>query len=184
MKDLISKLLRELGEDPKRDGLRETPERVSELLKELTQGYQLDPKEIVGDSIFSVEYDSMVVVKEIEYYSLCEHHLVPFFGHVHVGYIPAGKVIGAGTIPRVVDLFAKRLQIQERLTEEIATFLEEVIKPLGVGVVIEGLHLCMAMRGAGTRDARMVTSAMKGIFRKDARTRAEFLQLIGSRDAV
>ncbi len=180
MKELIFELLKKLGDNPKREGLRETPERVAELLKDLTAGYEIDPKKIVGDSIFSVEYDSMVVVKEIEYYSLCEHHLIPFYGHVHVGYIPAGRVIGAGTIPKVVEVFSKRLQIQERLTEEIATFLEEAICPLGVGVVVEGLHLCMAMRGAGTRDARMVTSAMKGIFRKDARTRAEFLQLIDS----
>jgi GTP cyclohydrolase I len=178
---LVRELLVQLGEDPKREGLKETPRRVAELYEELTRGYHQDPWEIVGESIFPVDSDSMLVVKGIEYYSLCEHHMVPFFGHVHVGYIPAGKVIGASKIPRIVDLYAKRLQLQERMTEEIARFLEEAIEPLGLGVVVEGYHLCMAMRGVRKQDARMVTSAMKGSFRKDVRTRTEFLQFIEAR---
>ncbi len=179
--EFVRDLLAQLGEDPEREGLRETPRRVVELYEELTQGYRLDPWEIVGEAIFDVEYDSMLVMKGIEYFSLCEHHLVPFFGHAHVGYIPDGKVIGAGKIPRIVDVFAKRLQLQERMTEQIARFLEEAINPLGLGVVVEGYHLCMAMRGVQKRDAWMVTSAMKGSFRKDARTRTEFLQFIEAR---
>lgn len=170
-----------LGEDPKREGLRETPGRVVELYEELTQGYRVNLQEIVGDAIFTVDYDSMVVLKDIEFYSLCEHHLVPFFGHVHVGYIPKGRVMGASKIPRVVDAFAKRLQLQERMTEEIARFLEGAIQPLGLGVVVEGMHLCLAMRGVEKREAWMVTSAMKGSFRKDAKTRSEFLQFIAPR---
>ncbi|OGF56108.1 MAG: GTP cyclohydrolase I FolE [Candidatus Fraserbacteria bacterium RBG_16_55_9] len=181
IKELVRELLLGLGEDPKREGLRETPRRVAELYNELTQGYREDPQGIVGDAVFTVDYDSMVVLKDIEFYSLCEHHLIPFFGHVHVGYIPKGQVIGASKIPRVVDSFAKRLQLQERMTEEIACFLEEAIQPLGLGVVVEGMHLCMAMRGVEKRDAWMVTSAMKGSFRKDAKTRAEFLQFIAPR---
>jgi GTP cyclohydrolase I len=178
---LVRELLAQLGEDPERPGLQETPRRVAELYEELTQGYRADPWEIVGEAIFPVDSDSMLVVKGIEYYSLCEHHMVPFFGHVHVGYIPAGKVIGASKIPRIVDLYAKRLQLQERMTEEIARFLEEAIQPLGLGVVVEGYHLCMAMRGVHKQDAWMVTSAMKGSFRKDVRTRMEFLQFIEAR---
>lgn len=181
IKELARELLLCLGEDPKREGLRETPRRVAELFDELTRGYHVNPQEIIGNAVFTVEYDSMVVLKDIEFFSLCEHHLTPFFGHVHVGYIPKGQVIGASKIPRVVDIFAKRLQLQERMTEEIACFLEEAIQPLGLGVVVEGMHLCMAMRGVEKRDAWMVTSAMKGSFRKDAKTRAEFLQFIAPR---
>lgn len=181
IEQLVRELLLGLGEDPKRAGLRETPRRVSELLAELTQGYRVDAEEIVGNAIFRVDYDAMVVLKDIEYFSLCEHHLIPFFGHVHVGYIPKGRVIGASKIPRIVDIFARRLQLQERMTEEIACFLEEAIQPLGLGVVVEGMHLCMAMRGVEKRDAWMVTSAMKGSFRKAAKTRAEFLQFIAPR---
>jgi len=179
--DLIRALLIQLGEDPHREGLLETPHRVAELYRELTQGYQQDPWEVIGDAIFEVDYDSMLVLKDIEYFSLCEHHLIPFFGHVHVGYIPKGKVIGASKIPRIIDVFSKRLQLQERMTEEIARFLEEAIQPLGLGVVVEGFHLCMAMRGVRKKDTWMVTSAMKGSFRKDARTRTEFLQFIEAR---
>jgi len=175
---LIYELLTQLGEDPTREGLKETPKRMARLYRELTQGYHTDPWQIIGGAIFEVDYDSMVILKDIEFYSLCEHHLVPFFGHVHVGYIPKGKVIGASKIPRVVDLFARRLQLQERMTEEIAQFLEEAIQPLGLGVVVEGFHLCMAMRGVAKQDAWIVTSAMKGSFRRDARTRSEFLQFI------
>jgi GTP cyclohydrolase I len=181
VEDLVREILHELGENPKREGLRETPRRVAELYGELTQGYHADPREVVGEAIFTVDYDSMVVMKDIEFYSLCEHHLLPFFGHVHVGYIPKGQVMGASKIPRVVDIFAKRLQLQERMTEEIARFLEEAIQPLGLGVVVEGMHLCMAMRGVKKKDAWMVTSAMKGSFRKDAKTRSEFLQFIAPR---
>lgn len=181
LEELIRTLLLTLGEDPKREGLRETPRRVAELYAELSQGYRTDPWEMVKDAIFPVDYDSMLVIKDIEYASLCEHHLLPFFGHVHVGYIPKGRVIGASKIPRIVDVFSKRLQLQERLTEQIAQFLEEAIRPLGLGVVVEGYHLCMAMRGVTKKDAWMITSAMKGSFRKDSRTRAEFLRFIGSR---
>ncbi len=175
---LIRKLLVELGEDPEREGLQDTPRRVAELYEELTQGYRLDPWQVVGEAIFEVEYDSMVVLRDVEYFSLCEHHVIPFFGHVHVGYIPKGKVIGASKIPRIVDVFAKRLQLQERMTEQIAQFLEEAIQPLGLGVVVEGYHLCMAMRGVRKQEAWMVTSAMKGSFRTDARTRMEFLRWV------
>ncbi len=181
LEELVRQLLLELGENPRREGLRETPRRVAQLYDELTQGYRVNIEHIVGDAIFRVDYDSMVVVKDIEYFSLCEHHLIPFFGHVHVGYIPKGRVIGASKIPRVVDIFARRLQLQERMTEEIACFLEEALHPLGLGVVVEGMHLCMAMRGVEKRDAWMVTSAMKGSFRKAAKTRAEFLQFIAPR---
>jgi GTP cyclohydrolase I len=175
---LVRELLIALGEDPERDGLKETPRRMARLYQELTQGYRLDPWQIIGGAIFPVDYDSMVIMKDIEFYSLCEHHLVPYFGHVHVGYIPKGKVIGASKIPRIVDFFARRLQLQERMTEEIARFLEETIQPLGLGVVVEGFHLCMAMRGVAKQDAWIVTSAMKGSFKRDARTRSEFLQFI------
>jgi len=181
LNELVREMLHQLGENPEREGLRGTPRRVSELYEQLTQGYRVDPHDVVGDAIFAVDYDSMVVLKDIEFFSLCEHHIVPFFGHVHVGYIPKGRVMGASKIPRVVDVFAKRLQLQERMTEEIAQFLEGAIQPLGLGVVVEGMHLCMAMRGVEKRDAWMVTSAMKGSFRKDAKTRAEFLQFIAPR---
>ena len=179
--DLVKKLLVELGENTEREGLKDTPRRVAALYEELTQGYREDPWAIVGDAIFEVEYDSMVVLKDVEYFSLCEHHIIPFFGRAHVGYIPKGKVLGASKIPRIVDVFAHRLQLQERMTEQIAQFLEEAIRPLGLGVVVEGYHLCMAMRGVRKQDAWMVTSAMKGSFRTDARTRMEFLQFIEGR---
>ncbi|MFQ6033612.1 MAG: GTP cyclohydrolase I FolE [Candidatus Bipolaricaulia bacterium] len=179
IEDLIRELLVAIGEDPQREGLIKTPQRMAEMYAELTAGYRTSPEELINGAIFSVEYDEMVLIKDIEFYSLCEHHALPFFGKVHVGYIPDGRVIGFSKIPRIVDLFAHRLQLQERMTEEIANFLMEAIRPQGVGVVTEGLHLCMAMRGVKKQDARMVTSAMKGIFRRDARTRAEFLELIG-----
>lgn len=178
-KELIAQILKDIGDDPDREGLRETPARVSELFLDLTQGYRANADDLIGESVFEVEYDSMVVVKGIEYFSLCEHHLLPFYGKIHVGYIPDGHVIGAGKIPKIVELFSKRLQIQERMTEEIGSFLEKAINPQGVGVVVEGFHLCMAMRGEGSRSATMVTSTMKGLFRKDAKTRSEFLQFIG-----
>ncbi len=179
IEDLIRELLLAIGEDPDREGLRGTPQRVAEMYAELTSGYRISPQELIEGAIFPVEYDEMVLIKDIEFYSLCEHHILPFFGKVHVGYIPDGRVIGFSKIPRIVDAFARRLQLQERLTEQIADFLMEAIKPQGVGVVVEGFHLCMAMRGVRKQEARMVTSAMKGLFRRDARTRAEFLELIG-----
>ena len=179
MKHLFSQLLSDLGDDPSREGLRETPDRVAKLFLDLTQGHRADPDDVIGDSVFEVDYDSMVVVKGIEYFSLCEHHLLPFYGKIHVGYIPDGHVIGAGKIPKIVEHFSKRLQLQERMTEEIGSFLEERIQPRGVGIVVEGFHLCMAMRGEGSHSATMVTSTMKGLFRSDAKTRSEFLQFIG-----
>jgi len=179
IEDLVRELLLAIGEDPDREGLRGTPQRVAEMYAELTSGYRISPQELIEGAIFPVEYDEMVLIKDIEFYSLCEHHILPFFGKVHVGYIPDGRVIGFSKIPRIVDAFARRLQLQERLTEQIADFLMEAIKPQGVGVVVEGFHLCMAMRGVRKQEARMVTSAMKGLFRRDARTRAEFLELIG-----
>ena len=178
---LIRTLLKHLGEDPQREGLEETPKRVANMLVEITRGHAMSPDALLEGEAFQVQGDSMLVVKDIEFYSMCEHHLLPFFGKVHVGYIPDGKAVGLGRIPEVVDMYARRLQVQERLTEEVATLLERVLKPQGVGVVVEGFHLCLAMRGMQKQGARLVTSAMKGIFRKDARTRAEFLQLIGNR---
>ena len=178
---LIHTLLEYLGEDPGREGLEKTPKRVANMLVEITRGHAMSPDALLEGEAFQVQGDSMLVVKDIEFYSMCEHHLLPFFGKVHVGYIPDGKAVGLGRIPEVVDMYARRLQVQERLTEEVATLLERVLKPQGVGVVVEGFHLCLAMRGMQKQGARLVTSAMKGIFRKDARTRAEFLQLIGNR---
>jgi len=179
IEDLARELLVAIGEDPEREGLIKTPQRIAEMYAELTSGYRTSPEELINGAIFTVKYDEMVLIKDIVFYSLCEHHILPFFGKVHVGYIPNGKVIGFSKIPRIVDLFAHRLQLQERMTEEIANFLMKAVEPQGVGVVAEGFHLCMAMRGVRKQEARMVTSAMKGLFRRDARTRAEFLELIG-----
>lgn len=179
LEGLIKDLLLNIGEDPDREGLQKTPRRMAEMLDELTQGYRVSPEEVVAGAIFSVEYDDMVVLKDISFYSLCEHHITPFFGKIHVGYIPKGKVLGTSKIPRIIEVFSKRLQLQERMTEEIARFLEKALEPLGVGVVAEGFHLCMAMRGVRKEEARFITSAMKGSFRKDPRTRMEFLKLIG-----
>lgn len=178
MKQLIRTLLEHIGENPDRTGLERTPERVADMLAEVTRGYDISPDAFLKDAVFEISGDSMLVVKDIEYYSLCEHHLLPFFGKIHVGYIPKGKVVGLGKIPQVIDMYARRLQVQERLTEQVATLLERVLEPQGVGVVAEGFHLCLAMRGAQKQGARLITSAMKGIFRRDVRTRAEFLQLI------
>lgn len=175
----VRTLLREIGEDPDRSGLVGTPERVRRMYAELTSGYQADPDALVNGACYEVDYDEMVVVRDIEFYSLCEHHLLPFFGRVSVGYLPRGKVIGLSKIPRIVELYAKRLQIQERLTTEIATFLMERLEPRGVGCVVEASHLCTMMRGVKKEQARMVTSAMLGTFRRDGRTRNEFLRLIG-----
>jgi GTP cyclohydrolase I len=173
-------MLSEIGEDPERQGLAATPERVRRMFEQMTEGYRTDPDGILEGAQFDVDYDEMVVVRDIELYSLCEHHLVPFYGHAHVGYLPRGKVIGLSKIPRVVDLFAHRLQVQERMTQQIADFLMERLDPKGVGVVLQTTHLCTAMRGVRRPGATMVTSAMLGTFRRDPKTRAEFLAFIGS----
>src|SRR6187399_700419 len=178
MKDLVRQLLTALGEDPSREGLLETPRRVDKSLKFLTSGYQADIDEIVNGALFTVDYNEMVMVRDIDMYSLCEHHLLPFFGKCHVAYIPDGKVIGLSKIPRIVDMFARRLQVQERLTTQIAETLEDKLNPLGVAVVMEATHLCMAMRGVEKQNSVTVTSAMRGVFHSDSRTRAEFLELI------
>ena len=187
MQDLVRQLLTALGEDPSREGLLETPRRVDKSLKFLTSGYQADIDEIVNGALFTVDYNEMVMVRDIDMYSLCEHHLLPFFGKCHVAYIPDGKVIGLSKIPRIVDMFARRLQVQERLTTQIAETLEDKLRPLGVAVVVEAAHLCMAMRGVEKQNSVTVTSAMRGVFHRDPRTRAEFLELIhhgGSRNGT
>jgi GTP cyclohydrolase I len=178
MQDLVRQLLAALGEDPAREGLVETPRRVDKSLTFLTSGYRANIDEIVNGAMFSVDYNEMVMVRDIDIYSLCEHHLLPFFGKCHVAYIPDGRVIGLSKIPRIVDVFARRLQVQERLTTQIAETLEAKLGPLGVAVVIEATHLCMAMRGVEKQNSVTVTSAMRGVFHKDPRTRAEFLELI------
>ena len=177
--EAIRTLLIELGEDPDRAGLIGTPDRVRRMYAELTEGYRTDPESILNGAAFEVDYDEMVVVREIEFYSLCEHHLLPFFGKAHVGYLPRGRIIGLSKIPRVVDMYAHRLQVQERLTQQVATFLMERLEPKGVGCVIEATHLCTVMRGVRKQEATMVTSSMLGTFRRDARTRSEFLTFIG-----
>ena len=178
MQTLIRSLLEQLGEDPSREGLLKTPERVEKSLKFLTSGYAADIDDILNGALFTVDYSEMVIVKDIDFYSLCEHHLLPFFGKCHVAYIPRTQVIGLSKIPRLVDVFSRRLQVQERLTNEIAECIREAIDPLGVGVIMQGTHLCMAMRGVEKQNSATVTSAMLGTFRSDARTRAEFLQLV------
>jgi GTP cyclohydrolase I len=171
-------MLKELGQDPGRDGLERTPKRVAQALRFLTQGYHQDPVEILNDALFSVSYDEMVMVKDIEFYSLCEHHMLPFFGRVHVAYVPNDKVVGLSKIPRLVEMFSRRLQVQERLTTEIAETLEQVLEPRGVAVVSEAIHLCMMMRGVEQQSASAVTSSMRGAFKSDSKTRAEFMDLI------
>ena len=175
---LARDMLAALGEDPEREGLRSTPRRVSESLRFLTSGYGVDLQKLVNGAIFDGPADEMVVVRDIELYSLCEHHLLPFFGKCHVGYLPRGRILGLSKVPRIVDAFAHRLQVQERLTMQIAEALMEAVKPLGVGVVIEANHLCMMMRGVAKQNSRAVTSCMLGGFKKDNRTRAEFLSFI------
>jgi GTP cyclohydrolase I len=176
--ELVESLLVELGEDPDRQGLKATPDRVARAMRELTEGYGIKPEEVVADAIFEQDYDEMVVVKDIAFYSLCEHHMLPFFGSVHVGYLPKGKVIGLSKIPRLVEVFSHRLQIQEQLTREIAEALNGTLAPKGVGVVVEARHLCMEMRGVEAPGGHMMTSCMLGTFRRDPRTRAEFLELV------
>jgi GTP cyclohydrolase IA len=178
--ELYSELIARLGEDPTRDGLKKTPERMEKAMAFLTKGYKEDPRTVLHGALFDVAYDEMVIVKEIEMFSLCEHHLLPFFGKVHVAYIPKGKVIGLSKIPRLVDVFARRLQVQERLTRQIAEAIEEAVEPQGVGVVIEARHLCMMMRGVEKQHSSTVTSAMLGVFQKQ-NTRAEFLTLVRDR---
>jgi GTP cyclohydrolase I len=181
MHDIIRRLLRELGEDPDREGLRDTPRRVEKSLRFLTSGYQTDIDAVLNNALFTVEYSEMVIVRDIDFYSLCEHHLLPFFGRCHIAYLPNTRVIGLSKIPRVVDVFARRLQVQERLTSQIAETIKDKIDPLGVAVVMEATHLCMAMRGVEKQNSVTVTSAMLGVFREDARTRHEFLELIRHR---
>lgn len=182
LQQLTETLLNHIGEDATREGLQRTPERVAEMWADITRGYDVSPDECLKDAVFEIDGDSMLVVKDIEFYSLCEHHLLPFFGKIHVGYIPNGKVVGLGKIPQIIDMFARRLQVQERLTEEVAALLEQILQPRGIGVVAEGFHLCLAMRGMQNQGARLITSAMRGSFRKDEKTRGEFLQLIGKGD--
>jgi len=176
--DLIEALLAELGEDPERAGLKETPARVARALRQLTDGYGVQPEDVIAGAVFDQDYDEMVVVKDIPFYSLCEHHMLPFFGRCHVGYLPKGKVVGLSKIPRLVGVFAHRLQLQERLTKDIAEALNGTLLPRGVGVVVEARHLCMEMRGVEKPGGQMITSCMLGTFRKDPRTRAEFLNLV------
>lgn len=181
--DLVRRMIVLLGEDPNREGLRRTPERFEKALRFLTSGYRQDPESILNGAMFSVCYDEMVVVKDIEIYSLCEHHLLPFFGKCHVAYIPSKKVIGLSKIARLVNMFARRLQIQERLTNQVATAIEQRLSPEGVGVIIEARHLCMVMRGVEKQQSSAVTSAMLGAFRENKQTRDEFLALVhGKRD--
>jgi GTP cyclohydrolase I len=175
----VRTLLSEIGEDPERPGLVATPERVRRMYGELTAGYHIDPDALMNGASFDVDYDEMVVVRDIEFYSLCEHHLLPFYGRAHVGYLPRGRVIGLSKIPRIVDMYAHRLQVQERLTQQVASLLMGRLDPKGVGCVIEATHLCTMMRGVRKQQATMVTSAMLGTFRRDGRTRSEFLTFIG-----
>ena len=171
----VSTILEAIGENPEREGLLRTPARVARMYEELTAGYHVDPDRLINDAIFNVHYDEMVLVKDIDYYSLCEHHMLPFLGKAHVAYIPNGKVIGLSKIPRIVEMFARRLQVQERMTQQIAEFLDETLHPQGVAVVVEGVHMCAAMRGVKKANARMSTSAMLGLFKDNEKTRAEFL---------
>jgi GTP cyclohydrolase I len=178
---LIEGLLKELGEDPSREGLVRTPARFAEAIRFFTEGYGQDPQKILNNALFDVDYDEMVIVKDIDFYSLCEHHLLPFFGRAHVAYIPNGKVVGLSKIPRLVEMFAKRLQVQERLTMNVAETLETVLRPKGVAVVIEAIHLCMMMRGVESPNASAITSSIRGEFERDSKTRAEFMTLIRRR---
>ena len=178
VKKAIKEILLYIGEDPKREGLRDTPARMEKMFQEVTSGYQVDPKEVINGAIFHIKYDEMVVVKDIEFYSLCEHHMLPFFGKCNIAYIPNGKVLGLSKLPRIVEVFSRRLQIQERMTVQIADFLEKELDPQGVAVVVEAYHLCVAMRGIKKSEANMLTSSMRGAFKKDERTRGEFLSFI------
>ncbi|MCZ2078366.1 MAG: GTP cyclohydrolase I FolE [Bryobacterales bacterium] len=178
---LVRRILHELGENPEREGLARTPERVEKALRFLTGGYRTDVRKVVNGALFAVKYDEMVIVKDIEFFSMCEHHMLPFYGKVHVAYLPKDRVIGLSKIPRIVDVFARRLQIQERMTQEIAQTIQEIIDPLGVGVVCEARHFCMMMRGVEKQHSGAVTSAMLGAFRSRKKTRDEFLALVNTR---
>jgi len=180
----VRDILLAIGENPEREGLLKTPERIARMYGELTAGYQVDPVRLINDAVFDVKYDEMVIVKDIDFYSLCEHHMLPFLGRAHVAYIPDGKVIGLSKIPRVVEMFARRLQVQERMTQQIAEFLQGTLNPLGVAVVCEGVHMCSAMRGVKKANARMVTSAMLGNFRENQATRNEFFAHIERGDTA
>lgn len=177
---LCKGLLKEIGENPNREGLKDTPDRFARAMKELTVGYSQSVDELVGDAIFTESYSNMVVVKDIEFYSLCEHHILPFFGRAHVAYIPDGKIIGLSKIPRIVNMFARRLQVQERMTVQIADALQDLLNPLGVACTIDAYHMCMMMRGVAVQEGTMVTSAMRGTFLNDPKTREEFLNLINN----
>ena len=183
MKDFesaVRKILQEIGEDPDRQGLVDTPKRIEKMYRDLTRGYRQTAEELINSALFDVDYDEMVVVTNIDFYSLCEHHMLPFFGVAHVGYIPDGRVVGLSKIPRIVDMYARRLQVQERMTAQIANVLQDQLNPDGVGVVIEGYHMCMSMRGVEKDKAKMLTSTLLGSFREDPSTRTEFLELIRS----
>ena len=184
MQEIIRRLLAELGENPAREGLLDTPKRVEKALKFLTSGYSADIDTVLNNALFTVDYNEMVIVKDIDFYSLCEHHLLPFFGRCHIAYIPQGRVIGLSKIPRIVEIFARRLQIQERMTSEIADTVKRAIDPLGVAVVLEATHLCMAMRGVEKQNSYTITSAMLGAFREQSRTRMEFLELLKLRGGI
>ncbi len=175
--ELITDMIRRLGEDPSREGLLRTPERVEKSLQWLTRGYGMSVEDVIGDAVFDEDHHNMVIVKDIEMYSLCEHHMLPFFGKVHIAYLPKGRIVGLSKLPRVVDVFARRLQVQERLTDQIAQAIWDVLRPSGVGVIVEAYHLCMMMRGVEKQNSMTITSAMRGAFLDDQRTRDEFLRL-------
>jgi GTP cyclohydrolase IA len=178
---IYAELLKRIGEDPTRNGLQETPKRMEKSMAFLTQGYQQTVESVLHGALFDVDYDEMVIVRDIEFYSLCEHHLLPFFGKAHIAYVPQGKVVGLSKLPRIVDVFARRLQVQERLTQQIAEAIEEAIQPQGVGVVIEAQHLCMMMRGVEKQSSLTVTSSLRGVFKTQLQTRSEFLELVQAR---
>ena len=178
IEDLVEQLLREIGEDPERQGLLRTPGRVARSLDFLTQGYQLDPQKILNDAVFEESYNEMLIVRDIDFYSLCEHHLLPFFGRAHVAYVPNGRIVGLSKIARLVEMYSRRLQVQERLTNQIARVIEKVLQPRGVAVIVEAQHLCMMMRGVQKQNSFAISSAMIGEFESDPKTRAEFVQLI------
>jgi len=175
---MVREILRALGEDPEREGLKKTPSRVEAAYRWLTRGYHLSVEDVVGDAVFEENHESMILVRDIELYSMCEHHLLPFFGRAHVAYIPNGRIIGLSKLPRIVEVFARRLQVQERLTDQVADAIMDVLEPIGAGVVIECTHLCMAMRGVEKQNSKTVTSALRGGFRDDEKTRSEFLRLV------
>ncbi len=177
LRELVRGMLLRLGEDPERQGLARTPDRVADSLRWLTRGYGQSVREVIGDAIFDEDHHNMVIVKDIEIYSLCEHHMLPFFGKIHVAYIPSGRILGLSKVPRIVEVFARRLQVQERLTDQVASALQDVLEPEGVGVVCEAYHLCMMMRGVEKQNSKTITSAMRGVFLDDLKTREEFLRL-------